>query len=97
MQVRVGRKVLGEEDPTHTEVKGKAPHIALPMHLLVEQVTKCGANVLYAVKSKFPVSVEGDRVCVVVVSGPFDDGRALPVMRMCVCHNSSISNNTPAG
>ncbi len=86
VQMGVGREVLWEEDSTHAEIKGEATHIALAMHLLVELMTERGTDVLDARERKLPVSVEGDRMGVVVVSSPIDDGCALTALEVRVMH-----------
>lgn len=86
MQMGVGREIFWEKDSAHAEIKGEATHIALAMHLLVELVTERGTDVLDARERKLPVSVEGDRMGVVVVSSPIDDGCALTALEVGVMH-----------
>ena len=78
------RKAIERLD--HLKADAEATHIALAMHLLVELVTERGTDVLDARERKLPVSVEGDRMGVVVVSRPIDDGCALTALEMRVMH-----------
>ena len=86
MQMGVSREILWKKDSAHAEIKGETTHIALAMHLLVELVTESGADVLDACERKLPVSVEGDRMGVVVVCSPVGEGDALTALEVHVIH-----------
>lgn len=56
--------------------------------MFVELMAERGANAFETRKRKLPVSVEGDRVCVIVVCNPFDDRCALLAFMVRVIHTA---------
>ena len=89
MQMGVGREVLWEENSTHAKINREASHVTPTVHSLVEQMAERAADALDARKRQFAVGIEGDRVGVIVVSSPIDEGCALKALEVC-CHMARI-------